>query len=106
MLFRSVTAHPEGCAAHVQEWINHVKAAGPVTQGPRKVLVIGSSTGYGLASRIAATFGSGAATIGVAAWAAPDSSNAHIRWTARIYRSLRADPACAAVCCPCPRSDV
>jgi enoyl-[acyl-carrier protein] reductase/trans-2-enoyl-CoA reductase (NAD+) len=63
--FVCVTAHPEGCAAHVQEWINHVKAAGPLSQGPKKVLVVGSSTGYGLASRIAATFGSGAATVGV-----------------------------------------
>ncbi len=63
--FVCVTAHPDGCAAHVQEWIAHVKSQGPIKNGPKKVLVIGSSTGYGLASRIAATFGSGAATIGV-----------------------------------------
>jgi enoyl-[acyl-carrier protein] reductase/trans-2-enoyl-CoA reductase (NAD+) len=63
--FVCVTAHPEGCAAHVQEWINHVKAQGPIKDGPKKVLVVGSSTGYGLASRIAAAFGSGAATLGV-----------------------------------------
>ena len=63
--FVCVTAHPEGCAAHVQEWIDHVKAKGPVTPGPKKVLVIGSSTGYGLASRITAAFGSGAATLGI-----------------------------------------
>jgi enoyl-[acyl-carrier protein] reductase/trans-2-enoyl-CoA reductase (NAD+) len=63
--FVCVTAHPEGCAAHVQEWIDHVKAKGPLKGGPKKVLVIGSSTGYGLASRVAATFGSGAATLGV-----------------------------------------
>jgi enoyl-[acyl-carrier protein] reductase / trans-2-enoyl-CoA reductase (NAD+) len=63
--FVCVTAHPAGCAAHVQQQIDHVKALGPVQNGPRKVLVIGSSTGYGLASRIAAAFGSGAATIGV-----------------------------------------
>lgn len=63
--FICVTAHPEGCAAHVQEWINHVKAKGPISGGPKKVLVIGSSTGYGLASRITAAFGSGAATLGV-----------------------------------------
>lgn len=63
--FVCVTAHPYGCAAHVQEWIAHVKSQGPIKNGPKKVLVIGSSTGYGLASRIAATFGSGAATIGV-----------------------------------------
>lgn len=63
--FVCVTAHPEGCAAHVQEWIDHVKTRGPIQSGPKKVLVIGSSTGYGLASRITAAFGSGAATLGV-----------------------------------------
>ena len=63
--FVCVTAHPEGCAAHVQEWIAHVRAQGPIAQGPKKVLVIGSSTGYGLASRLTAAFGSGAATLGV-----------------------------------------
>jgi enoyl-[acyl-carrier protein] reductase / trans-2-enoyl-CoA reductase (NAD+) len=63
--FVCVTAHPEGCAAHVQAWIAHVKAKGPVASGPKKVLVIGASTGYGLASRITAAFGSGAATLGI-----------------------------------------
>src|SRR5437016_1915539 len=63
--FICTTAHPAGCAAHVQEQINHVKSKGPVAGGPKKVLVIGASTGYGLASRITAAFGSGAATIGV-----------------------------------------
>ncbi len=63
--FVCVTAHPEGCAAHIQEWIDHVKAKGPIHPGPKRVLVIGASTGYGLASRIAATFGSDAATLGV-----------------------------------------
>ncbi len=63
--FVCVTAHPEGCAAHVQEWIDYVKAQPPVEQGPKKVLVIGSSTGYGLASRITAAFGANASTIGV-----------------------------------------
>ena len=63
--FVCVTAHPEGCAAHVQEWIDYVKAKGPIKNGPKKVLVIGASTGYGLASRITAAFGSGAATLGV-----------------------------------------
>jgi enoyl-[acyl-carrier protein] reductase/trans-2-enoyl-CoA reductase (NAD+) len=63
--FVCVTAHPEGCAAHVQEWIDYVKAKGPINSGPKKVLVIGSSTGYGLASRVAAAFGANAATIGV-----------------------------------------
>src|ERR1700750_2641183 len=63
--FVCVTAHPEGCAAHVQEWIDHVKAQGPIKNGPKKVLVIGSSTGYGLASRITAAFGCNAATLGI-----------------------------------------
>lgn len=63
--FVCVTAHPDGCAAHIQEWIDYVKAQSPIQSGPKKVLVIGSSTGYGLASRISAAFGSGAATLGV-----------------------------------------
>jgi enoyl-[acyl-carrier protein] reductase/trans-2-enoyl-CoA reductase (NAD+) len=63
--FVCVTAHPAGCAAHVQEWIVHVKSQPPLTSGPKKVLVIGSSTGYGLASRVTAAFGSGAATLGI-----------------------------------------
>jgi enoyl-[acyl-carrier protein] reductase / trans-2-enoyl-CoA reductase (NAD+) len=62
--FICVTAHPEGCAAHVQEQIDYVKSKGSLS-GPKKVLVIGSSTGYGLASRITAAFGCGAATMGV-----------------------------------------
>lgn len=63
--FICTTAHPEGCAKHVEEQIAVVKGRGPIENGPKKVLVIGSSTGYGLSSRIAAAFGSDAATIGV-----------------------------------------
>jgi enoyl-[acyl-carrier protein] reductase/trans-2-enoyl-CoA reductase (NAD+) len=63
--FVCVTSHPVGCEAHIQEWIEHVKSKGAIKDGPRKVLVIGSSTGYGLASRITAAFGSRAATLGV-----------------------------------------
>ena len=63
--FICTTAHPEGCAKHVADQIAVVKSRGPIANGPKKVLVIGSSTGYGLASRIAAAFGSNAATIGV-----------------------------------------
>ncbi len=63
--FVCVTAHPTGCTAHIQEWIDHVKAKGPIKNGPKRVLVIGASTGYGLASRITAAFGSGAATLGI-----------------------------------------
>lgn len=63
--FICTTAHPDGCAAHVAEQIAVVKNRGPIEGGPKKVLVVGSSTGYGLASRIATAFGSDAATIGV-----------------------------------------
>ena len=63
--FVCVTAHPAGCAAHIQEWIDYVKRKGPIKNGPKSVLVIGASTGYGLASRITAAFGCGAKTLGV-----------------------------------------
>jgi enoyl-[acyl-carrier protein] reductase/trans-2-enoyl-CoA reductase (NAD+) len=62
--FICTTAHPTGCAAHVKEQIDYVKRQGSVS-GPKKVLVIGASTGYGLASRIVAAFGYQAQTIGV-----------------------------------------
>lgn len=63
--FICITAHPVGCEAHVQEQIDYVKKQGPISAAPKKVLVIGASTGYGLASRISAAFGGGAATVGV-----------------------------------------
>ncbi|HLS28220.1 MAG TPA: enoyl-ACP reductase FabV [Opitutales bacterium] len=63
--FLCVTAHPEGCARHVQNQIDYVRSKGPIKDGPRNVLVIGASTGYGLSSRITAAFGSKANTIGV-----------------------------------------
>lgn len=63
--FICTTAHPVGCAKHIAEQIAVVKNRGSIANGPKKVLVIGSSTGYGLSSRIAAAFGSGASTIGV-----------------------------------------
>lgn len=62
--FICTTAHPEGCRKIVKEQIDYVKGAGKVN-GPKKVLVIGASMGYGLASRISAAFGCGASTIGV-----------------------------------------
>lgn len=62
--FICTTAHPLGCAAHVQEQIDYVKQQ-PAIDGAKKVLVIGASTGYGLASRITAAFGCKAATLGV-----------------------------------------
>jgi len=63
--FVCITAHPEGCAAHVREQIAYVKSTPKIQNGPKNVLVIGSSTGYGLASRISAAFGAGANTFGV-----------------------------------------
>lgn len=62
--FICTTAHPVGCEKNVQSQIAYVKNNGKIN-GAKKVLVIGASTGYGLASRITAAFGMGAATIGV-----------------------------------------
>lgn len=64
--FICLTAHPAGCKKNVEEQINYVKTMGQIKHGPKRVLIIGASTGYGLASRIVATFGAGAKTIGVA----------------------------------------
>lgn len=58
------TAHPVGCAENIKNQIKYVKAQ-PKVDGPKKILVIGASTGYGLASRIAVAFGYGADTLGV-----------------------------------------
>lgn len=63
--FICTTAHPEGCAAHVQEQIEYIKDQGAIADAPKNVLVIGCSNGYGLASRITAAFGGGANTLGV-----------------------------------------
>ncbi|MEI6713912.1 MAG: enoyl-ACP reductase FabV [Verrucomicrobiota bacterium] len=63
--FICITSHPEGCEKHIQQQIDYVKSKGTLTDMPKRVLVIGASTGYGLASRIVPAFGGGAATIGV-----------------------------------------
>lgn len=63
--FICTTTHPVGCEANVLEQINYTKSQGKIENGPKKVLVVGASSGYGLSSRIAAAFGSDAATIGV-----------------------------------------
>ena len=63
--FICLTSHPEGCAQNIKNQIEYVKSKGEVKNGPKKVLVIGASTGFGIASRISAAFGSAAATIGV-----------------------------------------
>jgi len=62
--FICLTAHPKGCEQNIVNQINHVKSKGAIN-GPKRVLVIGSSTGFGLASRITAAFGSDASTVGV-----------------------------------------
>lgn len=62
--FICTTAHPAGCEKNVLKQIDYVKRNGSI-DGAKKVLVIGASTGYGLASRITAAFGMEAATIGV-----------------------------------------
>ncbi len=64
--FLCTTAHPIGCAAQVEQHIALVKKNGPIPGGPKKALILGSSTGYGLSTRIVAAFGCGAATLGLA----------------------------------------
>ena len=63
--FICTTAHPEGCAAQVAAQIAYVRGKGALAGGAKRVLVIGASTGYGLASRIVPAFAGGAATLGV-----------------------------------------
>jgi len=63
--FLCTTAHPVGCEASVKQQIDYIQSRPKLKNGPKKVLVIGASTGYGLAARIKAAFGSDAATLGV-----------------------------------------
>lgn len=63
--FLCTTTHPDGCLENVRRQVAHVQGKGEISEGPKRVLVLGASTGYGLASRITAAFGAGAATIGV-----------------------------------------
>ena len=63
--FLCITAHPDGCAKNIEEQINYVKSLGAIKNGCKSALIIGSSTGYGLASRICAAFGCKASTVGV-----------------------------------------
>jgi len=62
--FICLTTHPKGCEQNVINQINYVKSKGHI-EGTKKALIIGASTGFGLASRITSAFGSGAATVGV-----------------------------------------
>lgn len=63
--FICTTAHPVGCAQYVQNQMDYVRSRGMIANGPQRVVVVGASTGYGLASRIVTAFGCGASTIGV-----------------------------------------
>lgn len=69
--FICTNAHPVGCAESVSQQIEYVKQQGDLGEGPKNVLVLGCSTGYGLASRITAAFGYGANTLGVCFEKAP-----------------------------------
>ncbi|MFF2907510.1 enoyl-ACP reductase FabV [Paenibacillus sp. NPDC057934] len=90
--FICTTAHPEGCAAQVAEQVEYITSQPPIN-GPKKVLVIGASAGYGLASRIAAAFGSQAATIGVyRPSTASDTRTASAGWyNSAAFEQLAAD---------------
>lgn len=63
--FICLTSHPKGTAQNIKNQIAYVQSKGKIENGPKKVLVIGASTGFGISSRITAAFGSDAATIGV-----------------------------------------
>lgn len=63
--FLCTTTHPEGCAANVRRQIEYTQTQGVISHGGFRALVIGASTGYGLASRITAAFGCGASTLGI-----------------------------------------
>jgi enoyl-[acyl-carrier protein] reductase/trans-2-enoyl-CoA reductase (NAD+) len=79
--FICTTAHPTGCAMNVRDQVARVLAEGPIADGPKRILVVGCSTGYGLASRIVAAFGCGADTIGVSFERAPgETKTASAGW--------------------------
>ncbi len=63
--FICITAHPDGCAAQVRKQIDYVRARGELKNAPKRILILGASTGYGLASRIVSVAGAKAATFGV-----------------------------------------
>ncbi|WP_421933753.1 enoyl-ACP reductase FabV [Phenylobacterium sp.] len=72
--FICTTAHPEGCAMSVHQQVGYVAGKGDIPAAPKRVLVLGCSAGYGLASRIVATFGGGADTVGVSFEKAPSET--------------------------------
>lgn len=92
--FICTTAHPEGCAAEVERQIRHVREAVQLANGPDRALIIGSSMGYGLSTRVAAAWGAGAATLGVCLERqASGSRTATAGWynTAALHRAARED---------------
>jgi len=79
--FICTTAHPTGCAMNVRDQVAQILDDGPIPGGPKRVLVVGCSTGYGLASRIVVAFGCGADTIGVSFERAPgETKTASAGW--------------------------
>ncbi|MEP7704553.1 enoyl-ACP reductase FabV [Paraglaciecola sp. 25GB23A] len=91
--FICTNAHPIGCAANVKQQISYVQAQGELHNAPKNVLVIGCSTGYGLASRITAAFAGGANTLGVCFEKPPsDRKTATAGWynTAAFHQEAQA----------------
>ena len=79
--FICTTAHPEGCAMNVHQQVGYVRNQGAIAGGPKRVLILGCSAGYGLASRIVTTFGGGADTVGVSFEKAPtETKTASAGW--------------------------
>ncbi|MFM2582820.1 enoyl-ACP reductase FabV [Vibrio campbellii] len=81
------SAHPYGCRASIKEQIEYVKQAPQIKNGPKRVLIIGASSGFGLAARIALTFGGAEAdTIGVSFERGPsDKGVGSAGWYNNIY---------------------
>ena len=88
--FICTTAHPVGCKKNVGDQIEYVKAKGKIAAGPERALVIGASTGYGLASRIAAAYGFGAKTIGVFLEKPPSQKTGSAGWYNNEYFEAQA----------------
>lgn len=92
--FICTNAHPVGCATNVQGQIDYVKSQGDLGSGPKNVLVLGCSTGYGLASRIVSAFGYGAKTLGVCFEKPPtDKRTGTAGWynTASVHKAAKAE---------------
>jgi enoyl-[acyl-carrier protein] reductase / trans-2-enoyl-CoA reductase (NAD+) len=96
--FICTNAHPVGCAANVKQQIDYIRQQQQPAEGPKNVLVLGCSTGYGLASRITAAFGYGAKTLGVCFEKPPtERKTATAGWynTAAFHQQAEAAGLCA-----------